>query len=155
MAGGSVQSRAVLISQSPGYTAGIYLSCSPTSWHQPPILCTIKMVLCIGCTDSNKWTAVCTTATLNSWMLNLDLLQAGATSEAQGMLAEAEALLAHLSKQKLSQAAIDAGPDTSRSAGSASPADLMLRCDVSGCAIVPVTRSSDVSSQSEQVAWRQ
>lgn len=71
------------------------------------------------------------------------------------MLAEADALLANLSKQKLSQAATGAGHDTSRSAGSASSANLMLRCDVSGCAIVPVTRSSNVSSQSEQVAWRQ
>lgn len=71
------------------------------------------------------------------------------------MLAEADALLANLSKQKLSQAATGAGPDTACSAGSASPANLMLRCDVSGCAIVPVTRSSDVSSQSKQVAWRQ
>ena len=84
-------------------------------------------------------------------MLNLDLLQVGATNEAQSMLAEADALLANLSKKpKLSQAAIDAGPDATRSADSASPANLTLRCDVSGCAIVPVTRSSGVSSQSEQ-----
>ena len=36
-------------------------------------------------------------------MLNLDLLQAGATDEAQNVLAEADALLANLSKQKLSR----------------------------------------------------